>query len=192
MSSMNHSIRTNEWVISYSQNDVDTIRAQIEQNESMKRRWLVLGLAVALISFTLTLLLLFSDYAQYSSISTDNQRLSDQNAALKARADKTQQQLDARNAKEAADAQARSENHARLQAVLPAVLSGKASGGEIASFAKMVYESPTSRVEVTERPSNEIFRNWKATSGDNTEVYSLVGGFVDGKWVIYSNLLSQR
>ena len=94
MATMNHSIRRNEWVISYSQNDVDTIRVQVEQTEAMKRRWLIIALAVALIALVGAVMLLSTNRLQYSSVSADKERLSQENVALKGRADQAQQQRD--------------------------------------------------------------------------------------------------
>jgi hypothetical protein len=106
--------------------------------------------------------------------------------------DKTQQQLDGKTAQETKDAQARAEAESRLSKLMPVVLGEKAGGGEMASFARMVYYVPNSRVELSERPPNELFRNWKVTTGSTTEVFTMTGGFVDGKWVVYSNLIARK
>jgi hypothetical protein len=42
-------------------------------------------------------------------------------------------------------------------------------------------------------PPSNLFRNWKAQNeSGSTDVYTLVGGNVKGKWVIYSNLISRQ
>lgn len=188
-----HSIRPrDQWTINYTQGDVDTIREQIEQTESAKRHWLVLAFVIALAVLAASIALLSTNYALYSSSQKDKKNLVEENTALKARVDQTQQQLDGKTAQEAKDAQARAEAESRLSKLMPAVLSGKASGGEMASFARMVYYVPNSRVELGERPPNELFRNWKVTTGSTTEVFTMTGGFVDGKWVVYSNLIARK
>ncbi|HJZ67543.1 MAG TPA: hypothetical protein VKF81_05315 [Blastocatellia bacterium] len=188
-----HTTRTHdEWVISYTQGDVDTIREQIQQTESMKRRWLVLALIIVIAALAGAIALLSTNYALYSSSQSSKKSLQDENAALKSRADQAQQQLDAKNAKEASDSQTRAEAQAKLNRLLPAVLSEKASGGEVASFARMVYNLPGGRIELDRKPPDKLFRNWKVTNGSATEVYTLVGGTVDGKWVVYSNLVARR
>lgn len=192
MSTMNHSIRTHEWVISYTQNDVDTIREQVEQTEAMKRQWLVIAFVVSLLALVGAVVLLSSNHSDYSSVATERTRLSEENLALKTRADQTQQLLDGATAREAAAAKAKAQAQNRMTAISPSVLNGKASGNQVADFARMVYQQPSSRVETDAKPSNEIFRNWKLKDGDSTEIYALVGGFADGKWVVYSNLLSKR
>ena len=188
-----HSIRPrDQWTINYSQGDVDSIREQIEQTESAKRHWLVLAFIVALAVLAGAIALMSTNYALYNSSEKEKKRLVEENAALKARVDQTQQQLDAKTAQETKDAQIRDEAQSRLGKLMPAVRSGKANGSEMASFARMVYYLPNSRVELAERPQNELFRNWKVTTGSTTEVFTMVGGFVDGKWVVYSNLVARK
>jgi hypothetical protein len=181
-----------EWTINYTQSDVDTIREQIEQTESAKRHWLVLGFIIALAAFAGAIVLLSANYALYKSSVSENNRLIEENSTLKSRADQTQRQLDAKAAQEAKDAQAREEAQSRLDNLLPGVVTGRAGRGDIAAFARMVYHLPNSRVELSSSPPDGLFRNWKISTGSTTEVYTLVGGFVDGKWVVYSNLIARR
>jgi cell division protein FtsB len=183
---------TNEWAVSYNQSDVDNIREQIEQTESAKRRWLFLALIISIVALAGAIVLLSTNYALYSSSESDKKKLLQENAALKARADQTQQQLDAKNAQEAKQAEARADAQTKLQTLLPAVLRGSASPGEVASFARMVYDLPNRRIELEGKPPDKLFRNWKVTNGSTTDVYTLVGGLVEGKWVVYSNLVARR
>jgi hypothetical protein len=183
--------RHNEWVVSYNQSDVDAIREQIEQTEAMRRRALFIAMIVSIAALAGAIVLLSSNYALYSSSESDKKKLAQENAALKSRADQTQQALDAKNAQEAKQAESRSDARARLEKLLPAILSGAASSGDVASFARMVHSLPQSRVELDSKPPDKLFRNWKLTAGPTTETYTLVGGFVDGKWVVYSNLVAR-
>ncbi|MEK6288348.1 MAG: hypothetical protein AABO57_21740 [Acidobacteriota bacterium] len=184
--------RTAEWSVSYNQSDVDNIKDQIEQTESAKRRWLFLALIISIAALAGAIVLLSTNYALYSSSESEKKKLTQENAALKSRADQAQQQLDAKNAQEAKMAEARAEAQTKLQTLLPAVLRGNASPAEVSSFARMVYALPNSRVELDTKPPDKLFRNWKVTTGSTTEVYTLVGGFVEGKWVVCSNLVARR
>ncbi len=183
---------TNEWAVNYNQSDVDNIREQIEQTESAKRRWLFLALIISIVALAGAIVLLSTNYALYSSSESAKKKLLQENAALKSRADQTQQQLDAKNAQEAKQAEARADAQTKLQTLLPAVLRGSASPGEVASFARMVYDLPNRRIELEGKPPDKLFRNWKVTNGSTTDVYTLVGGLVEGKWVVYSNLVARR
>jgi len=182
----------NEWVVTYTQRDLDAIREQIEQTQAMKRRWLVMLLIIALVMLGGTIALLSTTYALYSASKSDRQRLNQANATLQSLANQTQQQLDARAAKDASDARARADAQAKLDSILPSVLNSAAGGGEVANFARLVYNLPGSRIELSSKPPDTLFRNWKVTSGSSAEVYALVGGFSGGKWIIYSNLISRR
>lgn len=181
--------RTTEYSVSYNQSDVDNIRAQIEQTESAKRRWLFLILVICIAALAGSIVWLSTNYALYSASESEKKRLTQENAALKQRVDQLQKELDAKMAKDNAEAQARSEAQTKLDKLMPAVLNDDASGGEVASFARMVYHMPGGRVELERKPPDSLFRNWKLTVDGDIEVYTLVGGLVDGKWVVYSCLV---
>ena len=149
-------------------------------------------LIISLAALAGAIVLLSTNYALYSSSESEKKKLLQENAALKSRADQTQQQLDTKNAQEAKQAEARADAQTKLQTLLPAVLRGTAGAGEIASFARMVHALPDSKVELDTKPPDKLFRNWKVTTNSTTETYTLVGGFVDGKWVVYSNLVARR
>src|SRR5205085_69121 len=153
-----HSSPRNQWVVSYTQSDVDTIREQIEQNEAAKRRWLFMALLIAVAALIGVVILVSSSYALYSKSESDKRRLSDENAALKTAGDQCQQQLKAATVTQEREAQTRTEAQSRLGTLLPA----------------------------------KLFRNWRYKSDSAMEVYTLVGGFVDGKWVIHSNLVARK
>lgn len=187
-----HGTETQDIAVHYGQSDIDTIRDQIEQTESAKRHWLFLALIISIAALVGSIVLLSTNYALYSKSESDKKKLAQENATLKSHADETQQQLDAKNAQDAKDAEARAEAQTKLQPLIPAVLQGNASPAQITSFARMVHALPAGRVELDTKPPDKLFRNWKASVGSTTEIYALVGGFVDGKWVVYSNLISRR
>jgi cell division protein FtsB len=186
-----HPSARSQWVVSYTQSDVDTIREQIEQNEAAKRRWLFLALMIAVATLVGVIVLVSSSYALYSKSESDKRRLSDENAALKTAGDQCQQQLKAATAAADRDAQARNEAQTRLGSLMPALLRGASGEGDTAAFAHMVASLPYSRVEVEQKPPDKLFRNWRYRTDAGTDTYTLVGGFVDGKWVIHSNLVAR-
>jgi cell division protein FtsB len=181
-----------EWVVNYRQSDVDTIREQIEQTEATKRRLLLLVLIVAVAALAGAIVLLSTSYALYSSSQSSKKKLEQEHAELKSRADQTQQQLDAKTAKETSDAQTRTDAQSKLEKLLPAVLNDRAGGGEVASFARMIFNLPDRRIELDRKPPDKLFRNWRVINGSTSDTYTLVGGFVDGKWVVYSNLVARK
>jgi hypothetical protein len=168
------------------------IREQIEQNEAAKRRWLFLALMIVLAALAGMVILVSSSYALYSKSESDKRRLSDENTALKSAGEQCQQQLKAATAAQEREAQARAEAQARLGTLLPAVMRGSASEADTAAFAHMVYSLPYSRVETEQKPPDKLFRNWRYKSDSGMEIFTLVGGFVDGKWVIHANLVARK
>jgi hypothetical protein len=187
-----HPSPRNQWVVSYTQSDVETIREQIVQNESAKRRWLVLALLVAVAAAIGLGVAMSSAYALYSSSQAEKQRLRDENATLKTAGDQGRQQLKDATAAQEREEQARNEAQSRLGTLLPAVLRSSASDSETSAFARMVYNLPHAQVEVDQKPPDKLFRNWRYKTDSDTETYTLVGGFIGGKWVIHSNLVARK
>ncbi|HEX5733826.1 MAG TPA: hypothetical protein VF131_13400 [Blastocatellia bacterium] len=180
-----------DFAISYTQSDVDTIRNQFEQTEASKRRWLMLTLIAIVALFVGAIILLVTSYGLYSSSEADNGRLSEENAGLKTEADQYRNRLNAVTAVQEKASKDSAEAQAKLERLIPVALNPNASGGEISSFARTVYALPNSRIEVAQKPPDKLFRNWKSNGDTGTEIYTLVGGYVDGKWVIYSNLIAR-
>lgn len=178
--------------ITYGQRDVDAIREQIEETEASKRRGLLWALGLSIAGLVGAIVLFTTSYALYSSSESDKRKLTEENTALRLRADQTQQQLDLANATLAKHSQHKAEAQANLERILPGVLRGNASPGEMASFAQMVHSEASGRLELDQRPPDKLFRNWRSSGGESPGTYALVGGFVDGKWVVYSNLVARR
>lgn len=173
----------------YTQSDVDNLREQIEQNEAGKRRWLLLLLVITAGSLVGAIVLLSTSYALYSSSESEKTTLANENAALKAQISKCDKDLNAYIEKE----KKQNDAVARAQESIDKMLPGALGGVNVSSFAKMVYESPSSRVEMNKVPPSNLFRNWRAQNdAGGTDVYTLVGGNVKGKWVIYSNLIARQ
>jgi outer membrane murein-binding lipoprotein Lpp len=184
--SSNQSTRSS-WT--YTQTDVDTLREQIEQNEAGKRRWLLLLLLITAAALVGAIILLSTSYALYSSSESEKTALATENAALKSQIGKCEKDLNAYIEKE----KKQNDAVAKAQESIDKMLPGALGGANVSSFARLVYESPSSRVEMDKIPPSNLFRNWKTQNDNgNTDVYTLVGGNVKGKWVIYSNLISRQ
>jgi hypothetical protein len=177
----------NAWT--YTQNDVDTLREQIEQNESGKRRWLLLLLLLTAAALVGAIILLSTSYALYSSSESEKTRLTDENASLKSQLAKSDKELNVYIEKE----KKQNEAVAKARESIDRMLSSALGGSNVSGFARLVYESPSSRVELDRIPPSSLFHNWKVQNDTGgTDVYTLVGGNVKGKWVIYSNLIARQ
>jgi len=181
-----------EFTVNYTQRDVDAIREQVEQGQAAKRRLIVLTLIVTFAALVGALILLSTSYGLYSKSNSDRQKLTDENGGLKSQAEKCEQQLAAKKAQEDKAAQIRAEAQAKMDKVLPAVLSASSNPREGGNLAQLIYSLPQHMLETDRKPPDSLFHNWRVTNGPTTETYTLVGGFVDGKWVLYSNLVAKR
>lgn len=173
----------------YTQSDVDTLREQIEQDEAAKRRWLLLLLLLTSAALVGLIIWMATNYALYSSSESEKRRLTDENTSLKAQVSKYQKDLSAYADKEKKQEEAIAKAKESVTKMLPGALGGV----NVPAFARQVYESPNSRVEMDTVPPSMLFKNWRATNdAGGTDVYTLVGGNVNGKWVIYSNLVAHQ
>jgi cell division protein FtsB len=181
-----------ERTVYYTQNDVEVIREQIIQGESMKRRWLVLGLILAIAGLAVTIILLSSSYTLYARTEAHNEELTRQTAATAQRNTEVQQALDVLRERDARQESAKAEALSLSQKLFSGVPgSADLSPNQGASLAKAIYQLG-GHVEAPSKPPDKLFRNWKVNADSETEYYTVVGGFVDGKWVIYSNLVARR
>jgi len=178
--------------ISYSQSDIDTIRDQIQQLEASKRHWLLLGFIIALAAFVGAVFLLGNTHRLYSVSESRQDQLKAENASLRASLEQTKRDLDTATAVLEKQRQDAAQRETRFQNLLRPVLNGGARATDIGEFARMVSSLPSARIELGSKPPQSLFRNWKFTDGRTTETYTLVGGFVDGKWAVTSNLIARR
>ncbi len=179
--------RSSSWT--YTQSDVDTLREQIEQDEAGKRRWLLLLLLLTATALVGAIIWLSTNFALYSSSESEKQRLADENASLKAQLGKCQKELASYVDKEKKQEEAVAKAKESVTRMLPGALGGV----NVPAFARQVYESPSSRVEMDSVPPSMLFKNWRATNDTGgTDVYTLVGGNIGGKWVVYSNLIARQ
>jgi len=196
MSVSNQAIRASqprtERTVYYTPNDVEVIREQIIQGESMKRRWLILALILATAGLAVTVALLSSSYALYARTEARNDQLTQQGAATAQKNTEVQQALDALRARDARQESAKAEAQALERKVLSGV-PGNAGLSPIqgGALARAIYQLG-GRVETESKPPDKLFRNWKVNGDSGTEIYTVVGGLVDGKWVIYSNLVARK
>lgn len=79
-----------------------------------------------------------SDFAAVIATDWDSRVL--KKGTSKSRADRTQQQLDAKNAKEASERQTRADAQAQFERLPLAALDDNA--GKVASFGRIVYKHP--------------------------------------------------
>jgi hypothetical protein len=176
----------------YSQQEYEMVRRQTMQIEAEKRavlRWLLM---VVTACFALSLLALAWMYQQYST--ADGRVEAAETRASKAETDlkKTSQELAEKKAildKQAATA---AQQNATINSIVPKAVAGLAGDGELAALAHAIYESrPTHVIELPRIPPDNILRRYRFRVGTEVRSYILIAGLVDGKWVLYSNLVAK-
>jgi hypothetical protein len=178
--------------VTYTQRDVETIREQIQEEQAAKRRLLFLALIVTAAALVGAIFLLSTSYALYSRSQSAKERLGEDNASLRSQGEECKRLLDTARAKEEKANQIRVQAQEKLDKILPSALASGSGGREAALLAQMVFQMPEHMVELARKPPDTLFRNWRISANAASDTYTLVGGFVDGKWVIYSNLVARR
>jgi len=175
----------------YSQQEYDMMRRQTLQIEAEKRamfRTLLMGVSILLALSLLSLGYIFLRYSQSSSlISAAEARAS----LAEAQYQKANQELQDKRAQLESISQRAAQRNEKINSLLPAVMRKGASDGEIAALAHAIYESPGHVIELPGIPPDSILRRYRYRSGGEVRAYVLVAGNVNGKWLLYSNLVAR-
>jgi hypothetical protein len=172
------------------QQELEMVRRQTIQIESEKRALLRLLLLIVSLLLLVALALLGFTYRSYRQSSGVVRAAELKAEAAESKFQQCDRELQEKKAQLEQSAQTVAQQQERVEALKNRVLSQGVSQGEVAEFARLVYLSPRRSVEVPRLPPNALFqRIWRFRAPDQTQVYVLVGGQVDGKPVIYSNLI---
>jgi outer membrane murein-binding lipoprotein Lpp len=175
----------------YSQQEYEMVRRQTIQIESEKRALLRLLLLIVTVLLIVALVLLGFTYTLYRSHSNSVKDAESRAESLAAKLQQTEQELQDKTRQLEQSASEAARRQERIAALIPRVLSQTPASAEVAEFARAVYESPGRRTDVPRLPPNMLFqRLWRYRAEGTTQTFILVGGQVDGEWVIYSNLIA--
>jgi septal ring factor EnvC (AmiA/AmiB activator) len=173
----------------YSQQEFEMVRRQTIQIEAEKRAFLRLALTVISALFLASLLLLAVIYRNYSAA---DDKL--QSAEARAKDAETKFQAASRElAEKKAILDKLNEKAAKQNAVIASntqkMIDRTASNDELAALAHAVYQQPGHSIPLPSIPPDNVLRNHKIRVDGRTHTYVLVAGLVDGRWILYSNLL---
>jgi hypothetical protein len=76
-----------------------------------------------------------------------------------------------------------------IETVVPKMLSKTARDSELAELAHAIFQQPGRSIALPSIPPNNIIKRYRIRVDDRLLSYVMVAGQVDGKWVLYSNLL---
>src|SRR5581483_11789524 len=168
------------------------VRRQTMQIEAEKRallRFMVMVLSILLIGALLAAGMFYGMYQRNINIADS---AASRIEALQKQLDESTRAL--REKKAELEKITNAARQQQLEGMSPKILSKAASTAEIGEFAHNVYESPGRRVEVPRPPPNDLFTRFYRyrTADGKTQKFVLVAGELDGRKVIYSNLVSDN
>jgi hypothetical protein len=175
----------------YSQQEYDMMRRQTLQVEAEKRaifKTLLTGVSIIL---ALSLLILGYLYRQYSQSSSLISAAEARAALAESQFQQANQELQDKRAQLEGIAQREAQRNEKINTLVPAVMRKGASDSEIASLAHAIYETPGRVIELPGIPPDSILRRYRYRSGGEVRAYVLVAGNVNGKWLLYSNLVAR-
>lgn len=175
----------------YSQQEYDMMRRQTLQIEAEKRSLLRTLLTVVAVLLTLSLLLLGYLFRRYSSSSSMIAAAEARAASAEAQYQQCDQELRDKRSQLDAFALRASERNAQISSILPRIMNKTASDAEVAALAHAVYEQPGHVIELPGIPPDSLLRRFRFRSEGQVRSYVLVAGNVDGKWLLYSNLVAR-
>ncbi len=165
------------------------VRRQTIQIEEEKRALLRLLLIVVTLLLVASLLALAWVYQRYNRLA----QATDQNALevkrLSAELQSCRQEMEKEKRELEQKSQLEAQRRERIDLLLPKVLGQTASYTETGEFAHAVYEEPGHMIELPRMPPDEILRRYRYQLNDRVQTYVLVAGQIEGKWVLYSNLV---
>jgi hypothetical protein len=174
----------------YNQQEIEMVRRQTIQIESEKRnllRIIAIWASIASAACLLIAGLFFYLYASNRSEVTDSHT---KIAQLEGQLKKTTDELQKKQAELDRRAQVTAARKQQFDTLLAKAMSSSASYTEITQLAKEIYESPQKVVEVMGPPPSSLFKWYKYRENNKTYTYALVPGTIEGKYYIYSVLVS--
>ncbi len=176
----------------YSQQEYDMVRRQTMQIEAEKRALLRLALIAVSVLFAGSLLLMAWMYRRYSS--ADSQiKSADAKATI---AERQLQQVTRELAEKKEILEANSATTSRQNAVIdlvvPKMLTRSARDSELGELAHAIYQQPGHSIKLPSIPPDSVLRRYRVRVDGRPHSYIMVAGLIDGKWVLYSNLVKNQ
>lgn len=175
----------------YSQQEYDMMRRQTLQIEAEKRTLLRSGLIIVAALLTISLILLGFLFSRYSQSSSLIAAAEGRAAAAETQFQQCDLELKDKRAQLDNLAERAAQRSEQIAALLPRVMNKTAGDGEIATLAHSIFEQPGHVIELPGIPPDSILRRFRYRTGGQIRAYVLVAGIVDGKWVLYSNLVGR-
>ena len=177
----------------YTQQEYEMVRRQTLQIESEKRIFLRLALVVVILLFTGSLLVIGWMYRQYSSAESRVAIARDETSRYRTDLEMVRGELQEKLAILARETSARQQVESAINSILPRVVAGTARDFEIAELAHAVYQKPGHMIQLPSKAPDIIHQGkYRLRIENRPYSYILIIGLLDGKWVLYSNLVKNQ
>ncbi len=176
----------------YSQQEYEMVRRQTMQIEAEKRaalRWTLIVIAVLLAaSLVLTALM----YRNYSTADHRIKTAETKAADMERQYQKVSMELAEKQAILDANKATLGKQNAAIDSIVPKMLGKAAKENEIAELAHAIYQQPGHVITLPGIPPDNVLRRYRIRIDGKPHSYVLVAGLVDGKWLLYSNLVKNQ
>ena len=177
----------------YSQQEYEMFRRQMMQIEAEKRAVLRYALVLVTMLFAGSLGLLGWIYAGFSTaekrVITANQKTAERESELSLVRDELREKTLLLNK----DSSARAEVDATINRLVPRVVSGDAGDAELGELAHAVFQRPGHVIPLPSRAPDIIHQGkYRIRIQNRPYSYMLIIGLLDGRWVLYSNLVKNQ
>jgi len=177
----------------YSQQEYEMFRRQMMQIEAEKRAVLRYGLVLVTILFAGSLGLLGWIYAGFSTaekrVVTANQKTAERESELS----QVREELREKTLQLNRDSSARAAVDATISRLVPRVISGDAGDSELAELAHAIFQRPGHVIPLPARAPDIIHQGkYRIRIQNRPYSYMLIIGLLDGRWVLYSNLVKNQ
>jgi hypothetical protein len=176
--------------MSYSQQEYDMVRRQTMQIESEKRALLRFLLVVVTGLLGVAVVLLVITYQLYRRNQGAVKAAEMKAEAAEARTRQIERELREKTTQLETITNTAVKRQEQVEALKLRILSPSPSPTEVSEFARLVYDLPGHSIEVPKAPPGALFqRIYRYRTGNQTQTFVLVRGQVNGKFLIYSNLI---
>ncbi len=168
------------------------VRRQTMQIEAEKRAVLRLALIVVTVLFAISLLLSGLMYRSYSSADGKVRAAEDRARELDTKFQSASRELAEKKAILEKNAANLAKQNTVIESIVPKMLSRTVRDIEMAELAHAIFQQPEHWIPLAAIPPNNVLRRYRIRVDGRLHSYVLVAGMVDGRWVLYSNLLKNE
>ena len=176
----------------YSQQEYEMVRRQTMQIEAEKRAALRLTLIIIALLLAASLVLTALMYRNYSTADHRIKTAETKAAEIEQQYKKVSMELAEKQVIIDANKATLGKQNEVIDSIVPKMLGKAAKENEIAELAHAIYQQPGHVITLAGIPPDNVLRRYRIRIDGKPHSYVLVAGLVDGKWLLYSNLVKNQ